>query len=162
MSELAYKARRDPLTELLNHHAFTEELEHELARARRYDHGFTLVFFDIDRFKEINDTLGHPEGDRVLRRTASVLREILRGSDLAGRMGGDEFAFLLVETDPGAGASFLARVEDRLVEAAAAGELPPGFAISAGTAHYPSDGSDPETLLRVADERLYAAKRAKA
>src|SRR6266536_3124650 len=97
--ELASQALRDPLTQLLNHQAFTDGLEAELDRARRYQHGATLVFFDIDRFKQINDTRGHPEGDRVLREVARLLGDGLRSSDLAGRMGGDEFAVGLIESD---------------------------------------------------------------
>ena len=125
-SELAYQARRDPLTTLLNHQAFTDELQAELERAKRYAHGLTLLFFDLDRFKEINDTLGHPEGDRALRRVADLLRETLRGTDRAGRMGGDEFAAVLVETEGSeAGGKFLDRLVDRCDELAAAGELPP-------------------------------------
>jgi diguanylate cyclase (GGDEF)-like protein len=158
-SELALRARRDPLTELLNHQAFTEELEHELERSRRYSHGLALVAFDVDRFKAINDTLGHPEGDRVLRLLAGLLRETLRSSDLAGRMGGDEFAVCLLESDAEAAGTFLARLSDRIDELRASGQLPPGFAISPGVAHAPSDGSDVATLFRVADARLYESKR---
>src|SRR5437762_1252194 len=72
-SELAHEARHDQLTGLLHHQAFVGELEHELERARRYGHGLALVFVDLDRFKEINDTLGHPEGDRVLQTVARAL-----------------------------------------------------------------------------------------
>ena len=92
-SELAYQARHDQLTGLLHHQAFVRELELELERAARYGHGLTLVFLDLDCFKEINDTLGHPAGDRgsAAARQRSCANPCAR-SDLAGRMGGDEFA----------------------------------------------------------------------
>jgi diguanylate cyclase (GGDEF)-like protein len=152
--ELANQARRDALTQLLNHQAFTEELEAELDRARRYDHGLTLVVFDIDEFKAINDTHGHPEGDRVLRELARALNEGRRGSDFAGRMGGDEFAVALVESEPDAGVRFVARLRAGI----AAGNFPLGFTVSAGKAHFPSDGEGSVELFRVADRRLYEAK----
>jgi diguanylate cyclase (GGDEF)-like protein len=161
-AELTEQARRDPLTQLLNHQAFTRELEIELERARRYDHGLSLVFLDLDQFKRINDTHGHPEGDRVLRRLARVLRDSLRSSDLAGRMGGDEFAAGLVESDPEAAGLFVARLNDELDELVMRGELPEGFSISPGVAHFPTDVSSADELFRVADERLYDAKRAGA
>ena len=160
-SELAYKARHDPLTDLLNHAAFTRELELELERAKRYERGVTLIFFDFDNFKEINDTFGHPEGDRVLRRVAELLRDSLRRTDLAGRMGGDEFAAFLVETDEETGGSFLARLQDRLDELIASEELPMPVELSAGLAHFPSDADHHDALFRLADARLYEAKRAK-
>jgi diguanylate cyclase (GGDEF)-like protein len=161
-SELAYQARRDPLTELLNHQALTDELELEIARAHRYGHGLTLVFFDVDRFKQINDTLGHPEGDRILRAVATLLGETLRRTDLAGRMGGDEFAVALIESDLEAGGRFLARLADRIDELAASGALPPGFSVSPGLAHFPSEGDSAQALFKLADTRLYEAKRAGA
>jgi diguanylate cyclase (GGDEF)-like protein len=160
-SELAYKARHDPLTDLLNHAAFTRELELELERAERYGHGVTLVFFDFDKFKQINDTYGHREGDRALRRIALLLQEELRRSDLAGRMGGDEFAAFLVESDDETGPSFLERLHGRIDELIGSGELPVPVALSAGVAQYPTDAPDSEALFRLADERLYASKRAK-
>ena len=161
-AELAYQARHDQLTNLLNHQAFTRQLELELERAKRYEHGFTLVFFDFDRFKDVNDTLGHLEGDRVLTRVAALLRDSVRGTDLAGRMGGDEFAALLLESDQEAGRHFLERLHGGIDELIAAGELPPSVAISAGVAHFPSEAADADALFRLADERLYEAKRAKA
>lgn len=161
-SELAYQARRDPLTALLNHQALTDELEQELERGRRYGHGLTLVFFDVDRFKLINDTLGHPEGDRILRAVAALLVETLRRTDLAGRMGGDEFAVALIESDLEAGGRFLARLVDRIDEVAAGGGLPAGFSISPGLAHFPTEGDSAQALFKLADTRLYEAKRAGA
>ena len=120
-AELADQARRDPLTELLNHAAFGVGVEEELERARRYERGLTLVYVDVDAFKSINDELGHPEGDRVLRRVAALLTESLRGSDLAGRLGGDEFAVCLIESDLETGGRFLARLHDLVDEEAASG-----------------------------------------
>jgi diguanylate cyclase (GGDEF)-like protein len=158
-ADLAEQARLDPLTELLNHQAFTRELETEHERARRYAHGLSLVFIDIDRFKLINDTKGHPAGDAALRRFARVLRDSLRSSDREGRMGGDEFAACLVESDEETAGRLVARLVDRLDELVAAGELPHGFSVSAGVAHFPTDGADADALFRIADERLYEAKR---
>jgi diguanylate cyclase (GGDEF)-like protein len=160
-SELARRARRDPLPELLNHRAFQQELTLELERARRYRHGLTLVFLDLDDFKLVNDTFGHLEGDRVLRRVAATLQQMLRGSDLAGRMGGDEFAVLLLESDLGTGVHFVERLQDEVDQLAASGDLPIDFGLSPGSAHYPVEATDAETLFRIADERLYAAKRGK-
>ena len=160
-AELAEQARRDPLTSLLNHQAFSDTLEQELDRARRYGHGLTLVFFDLDRFKEINDTLGHMEGDRVLHRISRLASSMLRGSDVAGRMGGDEFAVLLLEADPRAGERFLRRFTEGMGELKARGELPAHFDLSAGFAHYPSDAREATVLLRLADARQYEVKRTK-
>ena len=159
--ELADQARRDPLTGLLNHQAFSDVLELEAERARRYDHGLTVVFFDLDRFKEINDTLGHMEGDRVLHRIGTLASSMLRGSDVAGRMGGDEFAALLIETDKHAGERFRRRLTDGISELIEREELPGDFALSVGWAHFPTDAADPAALLRLADARQYEAKRAK-
>jgi diguanylate cyclase (GGDEF)-like protein len=158
-AELAERARLDPLTGLLNHQAFTRELATEIDRAARYAHGLSLVFFDVDDFKAVNDTLGHPEGDAVLRRLARVLRESLRSSDLAGRMGGDEFAACLVESDEETAGRLVSRLVDRLDELVAVGELPQGFSISPGVAHFPTEAPDADGLFRLADERLYEAKR---
>jgi diguanylate cyclase (GGDEF)-like protein len=161
-SELAYKARHDALTDLLNHASFTRELELELERAHRYGSGVTLVFFDLDDFKELNDTLGHPAGDRALQQVARLLREELRRSDLAGRMGGDEFAAMLVESAHNTGETFLGRLKARIGELVESGELPVPLGLSAGVTRYPDDGDDAQALFALADTRLYEAKRASA
>jgi diguanylate cyclase (GGDEF)-like protein len=160
-AELAEQARRDALTGLLNHAAFGAALDEELFRARRYERGLTLVYVDVDEFKTINDTLGHPEGDRVLRRVAGLLNESMRGSDIAGRLGGDEFAVCLIESDAETGGRFLARFDDLIDEEKAGGRLPSTFAISAGLASFPQEVVSADALFRLADERLYEAKRAK-
>ena len=161
-SELAYKARHDALTGLLNHAAFSRELEIELGRAARYNHDIVVVFVDFDRFKEINDTHGHQTGDAVLRTVAELVRSELRTSDLAGRMGGDEFAAFLVEADDATAPAFLRRLHARVDGLIASGELAVPVTVSVGTARYPEDGSDAESLFRVADNRLYDEKRTKA
>lgn len=160
-AELADRARRDPLTGLLNHRTFAEELELELERARRYGRGLAVLFCDVDALKELNDTLGHLEGDRVLKRIGASLRESTRGSDFAGRVGGDEFAVCLVEADLESGRAFLQRLENHVAALSERGSLPAALTISAGIAHFPGDASSVEGLLRRADERLYEEKRSK-
>jgi diguanylate cyclase (GGDEF)-like protein len=159
--ELADRARRDALTGLLNHQAFSEELELELERAHRYRRDVAVIYCDVDSFKEVNDTLGHLEGDCVLERIAGCLRDTTRGSDFAGRLGGDEFAVCLVEANFEAGHAFLRRLESLVTELGESGALPRGVAISAGIAHFPVDGATLEELLRRADARLYEDKRSK-
>jgi diguanylate cyclase (GGDEF)-like protein len=151
--ELAERARRDPLTGLLNHEAFHARLSGEVVRARRYRGRLALVLFDLDRFKEINDRDGHQEGDRLLRAFASALGATARATDLVGRLGGDEFAALLLEVEPGTVAAFLARLHARLED---------GPTASAGAACLPDDASTPEQLVSLADRRLYADKAARA
>ena len=161
-SELAHEARHDQLTGLLHHQAFLGDLEVEVERARRYGHGLALVFIDLDDFKAVNDTLGHPEGDRALERFSAAMQGSLRASDRAGRMGGDEFAAYLVEVDEETVSRFLDRLHDRVDELVELGELPTGSSFSAGCAVLPAEAADVDALFRLADSRLYEAKRARA
>ena len=161
-SELAHRAHHDQLTGLLHHQAFLGELEMEIELARRYGHGLALVFVDLDNFKAVNDTLGHPEGDRALQRFAAAFRGSLRVFDLAGRMGGDEFAAYLVEIDEETVPRLLDRIHDRIDELVQLGELPAGSSFSAGCASFPDEAPDVDGLFRLADSRLYEAKRARA
>ena len=124
--------------------------------------GLTVVFFDVDLFKEVNDSLGHIEGDRVLRHVADVTSATLRSSDLAGRMGGDEFAVLLLQTDKHGGDRFMQRFHQGLDALRERGDLPEDFDVSAGCAHFPSEAGTADGLLRLADHRQYASKRSKS
>jgi diguanylate cyclase (GGDEF)-like protein len=151
--ELAERARRDPLTGLLNHRAFHAQVEKEAARARRYRGRIAVVAFDLDRFKETNDREGHQEGDRLLRAFASALAATLRETDFAGRTGGDEFAALLLEAGAGTVEAFRARLAARLSEP---------LSVSMGAAHLPEECTAAERLLELADRRLYQDKTAKA
>ncbi len=152
-AELADCARRDPLTGLLNHRAFHAQLSAETARARRYRGRVALVLFDLDHFKETNDHKGHQEGDRLLRAFATALAGTLRETDAAGRVGGDEFAALLLAAGPADVDAVVARLRDR---------LPEGLSVSAGAAHLPEECSLAHQLLEVADQRLYSDKTARA
>jgi diguanylate cyclase (GGDEF)-like protein len=152
-AELADSARRDPLTGLLNHRAFHGRLADEAARARRYRGRVTLVLFDLDHFKQTNDREGHQEGDRLLRAFAAALAGTLRETDVAGRVGGDEFAALLLAAGPGDVEAFVARLRER---------LPERLSVSAGAAHLPEECSSAEQLLDAADRRLYSDKTARA
>jgi diguanylate cyclase (GGDEF)-like protein len=151
--ELAEQTRRDPLTGVLNHAAFHARLSAETARAHRYGGRLALLLFDIDHFKETNDRRGHPEGDRMLRALAAALAGTARETDAVGRVGGDEFAGLLLEADKLRVEAFLARLYD---------QLPQELAVSAGAAFFPDEGAMTEELVALADRRLYARKAARA
>jgi diguanylate cyclase (GGDEF)-like protein len=154
------QAITDELTELANRRRFTETLDTEVRRAERFGEPLGLVFADLDDFKRINDRHGHHVGDQVLRAFADCLRKRVRVIDVAARLGGEEFAVLLVETDL-AGAHALA---ESLRDAAAGLEVPVdgGDAVtitaSFGVAAYP-EARTPEELLAAADAGLYRAKR---
>ena len=158
MRKLQINAATDPLTGLYNRRFFNDYFEKELNRSIRYSHRLALVIFDLHRFKEVNDHYGHPQGDLLLQMAASTLRKCLRTSDYAFRIGGDEFALLLPQSDTEQAAALSRRV--RTAYAAAIEPLNMGvhLAFDYGLAVYPEDGELQEVLIRVADERLYQFK----
>lgn len=159
---LVNEAIHDPLTGLLNRGYFDTLFEHEIERARRYDHHFAVLMVDADRFKQINDTLGHGAGDAVLKMLGRMLRDGVRDSDILVRFGGEEFVLLLDETDAEAARAKAEAL--RLAIAHAPMRAPNGtsvpLTISVGIAMYPADGSSAHALLSCADRRLLAAKQA--
>jgi diguanylate cyclase (GGDEF)-like protein len=147
--ELRFLADHDPLTRLLNRRAFVERLDGEVARTLRYGHSFGLVLCDLDGFKALNDTYGHPAGDGALRLFARTLKESLRKGDEAFRIGGDEFALVLAEASETAAREVVHRVSEELADLKA----------SFGVAACPAHANDATTLFRLADAALYEAKR---
>ena len=153
------EALLDHLTGLGNHRAYQEEIERQLALATRYNHPLSLVLLDLDEFKQINDSKGHAAGDLLLRRMGSQITGSLRRSDRAFRIGGDEFAILLPETD-GDGAYVVTR---RLLATSLEGDSrragAHAMSFSAGIAAIPGSARDRETLYSQADAALYWGKR---
>jgi len=139
----------DHLTGLANRRRFERQLEREVSRTMRFGHPFSLLMIDIDNFKNLNDSFGHDAGDDAIRRISKVLREGTRGIDLAARIGGEEFAVLLVETDQQGGCE----VAERLRLAIKSLEIPSGGQISAsfGVAECPTDAKARPAAHRAAN-----------
>ena len=158
LKNLHRSAVTDPLTGLYNRRLFNETFDKELNRARRYAHPLSLVTLDLHRFKEVNDKHGHPKGDQVLHATAATLRKALRTSDSAFRIGGDEFALLLPQTDSAQAAALSRRIGVVFAEYLRPLDLSVTVTMDYGLATYPQDGEQRDPLVRIADERLYRAK----
>lgn len=148
----------DPLTGLPNYRRLIDVLGIEIARSNRNDRPFSVVFFDMDGLKQINDELGHLIGSRAVCRFAETLRAACRTTDTAARYGGDEFVTVLPDTDEEGAQLVIRRVTDRLAE----DTDKPQLSVSAGVAVYPRDGGTPTTLLSAADRALYTVKAEKA
>ena len=149
---LRYDAWHDPLTSLYDRRSFDRLLEMAIARSNRYGWPFTLVIIDLDDLKTLNDEQGHPAGDNALRTLAERFRRVLRAGDSAARIGGDEFAMILPNTESELVPSLLERVRSA-----------PGFDrpcpdFSYGVAQCPKEADEFDSLVRLADERLYQAK----
>jgi diguanylate cyclase (GGDEF)-like protein len=154
IAELTAQATTDPLTGVANRRSFYASLETELKRAERTGAAVTLVLIDLDGFKEINDTHGHPFGDGVLQTIAEKVRVSLRATDILARVGGDEFAVLLPATPRDRAATLIARAREEATASVGGVSL----TWSAGVATFPSDARDSTTLVECADAALYCAK----
>lgn len=160
LKKLQVNAATDSLTGLYNRRLFDEYFEKELNRAKRYSHHLALVLMDLHRFKEVNDKHGHMLGDQVLQMAATTMRKTLRTSDYAFRIGGDEFALLLQQTDPDQSAVLSRRLRASYESVVQPLKLDVPLALDYGVAIYPEDGETKEDLIRIADERLYKLKTA--
>ncbi len=154
VAELESQATTDALTGVGNRRYFQVALETELKRATREGEALTLVLIDLDGFKEVNDTHGHPFGDGVLQMVAEKMRGGMRATDVIARVGGDEFALLLPSTTRDRAARLVDRARSEAAGAVGGTEL----TWSAGTASFPSDARDADTLVECADVALYCAK----
>jgi diguanylate cyclase (GGDEF)-like protein len=158
--KLQTNAVTDPLTGLYNRRLFAESFEKELNRARRYGLPLGIVLLDLHHFKEVNDKYGHPRGDEVLKAAAATLQKALRTSDSAFRIGGDEFALLLPQTDASQAMALSRRVEAVFAETLRDLQLAFPVTMDYGTANFPQDADQADQLIRIADERLYRLKQA--
>lgn len=157
---IAFMAHHDALTGLANRATVTQKIDEAAARQRRWGTPFTVLLLDLDRFKQVNDTLGHSAGDALLREVATRLKTSLRDTDVLARHGGDEFAIIQSgEVDPGPAAAELAK---RIIQIIAEPFSIEGHEFNIGTsigiALAPEQGTDPDALLKMADMALYRAK----
>jgi len=161
MDRIEHQALHDELTGLAHRTLLRDRVDQALRAARRTAGGGAILLLDLDRFKEINDTLGHEAGDALLRELAVRLSAILRQSDTVARLGGDEFAVLAPDVGDAARALALAeKLREELSRPVVVSDLGLEVEASIGIARYPAHGTDVETLLRHADVALYIAKEA--
>jgi diguanylate cyclase (GGDEF)-like protein len=158
-AKISYMAQHDALTDLPNRVMLRERLEHALAITRRGGTNLAVLMLDLDRFKEVNDTLGHPMGDTLLQAVAARLRGCIRETTLIARLGGDEFAVIEHVTIPVVEATALAeRIREALCEPFDLGDHQVTTGASVGIAIAPRDGTDTDEILKNADLALYSAK----
>lgn len=149
-------SRIDFLTGISNSRAFMEEAKREIERSIRFSHPFTLVYADVDHFKEINDLLGHAQGDALLQIVAKTIKENIRSIDIISRLGGDEFAILLVETDEKNAKITLEKIQTKLLDVVKRNNWSVTFSIGAVT-NYGVYNLD--ELIKEADDLMYTVKK---
>jgi diguanylate cyclase (GGDEF)-like protein len=150
----------DSLTGCFNRRGFDEHLEVEWVRARRYRRRFALLLLDVDRFKQVNDAVGHRTGDHVLQQIGQTLRSTFRVTDRICRFGGDEFAVVFPETVKADAMHLANRLRGRIAALFPDPVLPMSVTVSVGVSAFPDDAGGPEALLLEADRALYRAKAA--
>jgi diguanylate cyclase (GGDEF)-like protein len=154
-ASLQHQATHDDLTNLLGHSAFHQIGKKRDAEARRYNKTFSIIMFDLDHFKRVNDELGHQTGDEVLQKVAEFLRSETRSADILGRYGGEEFAALLPETNMKDAYKMAERVRKKIEDDR---DLPDYLTISGGVVSYPYNKKTFKKLMEMVDECLYYAK----
>lgn len=160
LDELARNSQRDPLTGMPNRALMNDRLDSAITLARRRGTHIAVLFIDLDYFKPINDTLGHPVGDAVLCEVARRIEHVVRDSDTISRYGGDEFLVLLAEvTQASDAAQIAAKILASLAEPCHVGDIVLRLSASIGIALFPEDGNDAATLIDRADVAMYRAKR---
>jgi diguanylate cyclase (GGDEF)-like protein len=161
LGELRRQASHDALTGLKNRRHFDAELGAELARSRRYGVAGAVLMLDLDRFKQVNDSLGHAAGDRVIAEVAEILRDRARETDVLARLGGDEFALILPRCDLESAQAVAEALRDAVREHLAAEDGAPRITVSIGIAPFGTEGPhDSHSILARADSAMYAAKGA--
>jgi diguanylate cyclase (GGDEF)-like protein len=156
--KLQINAATDALTGLYNRRLFDEYCDKELNRAKRYGHQLAIVILDLHKLKEVNDRHGHLQGDQVLQLAAATLRKTMRASDFAFRIGGDEFALLLPQTDPEQAVTLCRRIRTQYETDIRPLKMDIGVTLDFGVAVHPHDGETKSALMNLADQRLYQLK----
>ena len=157
---LQYVARHDQLTDLPNRELFHDRLRSSMARARREQTRMAVLYIDLDKFKEVNDSFGHDTGDLLLCEVARRINECVRESDTVARIGGDEFAVLLNSiTLPEHASAVAGKIRRSLEQPFGLAGRQPNVSSSIGIAIYPEHGEEDRQLMRHADDAMYAAKR---
>lgn len=160
-TRLDFLAHHDALTELPNRLLFNDRLRHAIEHARREGHSLALLFIDLDRFKNINDSLGHQVGDMLLIEAAQRLRTLVRRADTLARLGGDEFVILMeAATTPLAAVNFADKVVESIKQPFTVAGMELHIGCSIGITIFPEDGEDATSLLKNADAAMYRAKEA--
>lgn len=158
-SRFAYLANHDALTGLANRNLFMDRLKHAMARAHRCDTRLALLFLDLDKFKQINDSYGHGAGDQLLKMVAERMCRNVREDDTVARLSGDEFVVILESITTHQGAAIAAKaINDKLVQPFHINGETLNIDVSIGTAIYPDDSEDIEELIKIADDAMYAVK----
>jgi len=160
--KIAHEAMHDPLTGLPNRVLVTEQLQHDIAHAEREKSTLAIFIMDLNNFKEVNDTLGHPEGDRLLINVAQRLSKAVRESDIVGRLGGDEFAMVLPDINEDDAVKVAYKILEELLPSFALDDYALKVGASIGIAMYPEHGIDHTSLVRLADVAMYEAKKNKS
>lgn len=158
--EMHFRANFDSLTGLPNRTLMFDRLSQALKSARRNESGVLLMYLDLDHFKDVNDSMGHLAGDQLLRQASERITSVLRDSDTAARIGGDEFAIILPEAEDTATAELIAgKLLGILSTAFKLDTQQTSISASIGITRFPNDGDEPTVLLENADQAMYAAKR---
>ena len=152
-------ATHDGLSGLLNHQTFKERFNDEIQRAERFQHKMSVMIFDLDKFKNINDTLGHQYGDYIIQTCSQIMKDNVRAVDVVARYGGEEFAIILINTDVVMSTIVAQRIVDTIANYPfKMDEVDANITISGGMSEYPSDSKDMKELIEFADKAMYSSK----
>ena len=153
-------AYHDQLTGLPNRRTFLDHLALEVVHAKRHKNSGAVLFIDLDKFKEVNDTHGHGVGDKLLIQAAMRFKDVLREEDTVARLGGDEFTIILPQIAKPVDAGFVAeKLRSEFEQTFHIGDIEANVSLSIGISIFPHDGLEPEGLLDKADEAMYRAKQ---
>lgn len=152
-------SRIDPLTGLKNSRSFFEHLQNEIEKFKRFKHPFAVIYLDVDNFKQVNDTSGHPFGDETLKQVAQRISENFRSTDVAARMGGDEFGFIFVETPSKQAEEALKRLKEILSSFTKENSIPITFSFGMVCFENLLVSDNPVEIIKVADNLMYSVKK---